>query len=373
MKIKKFLKIVGIIFGIFCLGFGLLLTAGFYLNARDSYLQKRSYADITSSRKLLHEAAQYASTYAVKDLAISDYVKGAIIRSDKGLEAINLFENNLNNNLKKSVDLTEQAAKTDPQIWDKFTELVNKRVDEKKQLYTLDKEYASNMHAYYNNQMSDEEWYKYSQETYPEKMASWNNLNKANTDFNIENKLEENPDFSVFNQVAISKKYKPTIKELLSSGDNISEEDTQVYYGIDDQQYPVISDLYDDLGTWVKKSTSNGYTGPEKYTITTSPAKPKAGDYLFIATTGTNLKEEKKLYYLFTSNSPDFNAFYTKTRGANAFSDKPYFLYKVTSQDLQNNNGKLKVEVKLKAEGNFHRVQNENYDDSAFIEYNLMN
>lgn len=373
MKVKKILKILGVIFGICCLGFIGLFVAGTYLNARDAYQQKRVFADINNARDLLHQSAEAASIYSVKDLAISDYVKGAIIRSEKGLEAINLFENNINTNLKKSVDLTEQAAKIDPKAWDKFTELINKRLDEKKQLYALDKEYLDNMRAYYKDQMTDEAWNKYANETYPAKMASWNTLNKANTDFNIENNLEQNPDYSAFNQQAINNMYKPTIKQLLANGRETSEEDNQVYYGIDDQQYPVISEVYDDLGTMVKKSVSNGYTGPEKYTVTTSPTNLKTGDYLFIGATGTNLKEDKKLYYLFTSNSPDFNTFYGQTRGTNIYSEKPYFLYKVTSKDLQNTNGKMKVEVKVRAEGSLHRFQSESYDDSTFLEYNLTN
>ncbi len=373
MKVKKILKILGVIFVVFCLGFAGLFVAGTYLNARDAYQQKRVFADINNARDLLHQSAEAASIYSIKDLAISDYVKGTIIRSEKGLEAINLFENNLNTNLKKSVDLTEQAAKIDPQAWEKFTELINNRLDEKKQLYALDKEYLDNMRAYYNNQMTDEMWNKYANETYPAKMASWNTLNKANTDFNIENNLEQNPDYSAFNQQAINNRYKPTIKELLAGEKETNAEDSQVYYGINDQQYPIISEVYDDLGTIVKQSASNGYTGPEKYTVTTSSTNLKAGDYLFIAATGTNLKEDKKLYYLFSSNSPDFTAFYTQTRGANAFSEKPYFLYKVTPQDFQNANGKLKVEVKLKSDGISHRMQNGKYDDSSFIEYNLTN
>lgn len=370
---KSILKKIGLGILIFCLVLVLGFLTLLYMNGYSEYQIKRSFIDINAARNLLHESARYASLYADKDLAISDYIKGTLIRSDKGLEAINLFEGNLNSNLKKSVDLVEQAAKNDPHVWDKFTELINKRVEEKTQLYALDREYLDNMRAYYNDQMTDEAWNKYANETYPAKMASWNTLNKANTDFNIQNKLEEDPDASVFNQKAVIARYKPSIKEVLAGVPESNEEPTQVYYGIEDQQYPVISEIYDDYGDTVKVSSSNGYDGPDTYINTTSATKLKAGDFIFIAAVGTNLKEEKKLYYLFTSNSPDFNAFYGQSRGSGVYTDKPYFLYKVTPKDLQSTNGKMKIEVRLKAEGNSHRIQSGNYDDSAFIVYNLTN
>lgn len=368
--IKKLTKKFLIPFVLSCivLGLGFLLVGivGLY----GDYKKELPYTDIESARNLMHEASNYALTYSQKMQAISEVYGNVLIRSKEGLETLRLYKENLENNLTKSVELTKQAQEKDPHIWNKLTELINKRVDEKQQLYVLDKEFYDNMQKVYDEQMTESEWNNYLNNVYPVKITAWNKLNQDNTNFNIANNIEENPEYTALDYATVKQKYKPTLKGFMSDfWKDTPEESTESYE--DSAPFPIISRVYDSVGNMVKVSEFNKYVGPEKYKNNISSKPLKVGDYIFITAEPTDLVE-RKMYYLFTSNSLNFNSSYGQIRGKETYTEAPYFIYKVTSSDIKNTDGNLRIEVKISAEGNTHRVQEKNYDDSAYLEYPLI-
>lgn len=368
--IKKFIKKFLVPFVLSCVVLGLVSLIVLAIGMYGDYKKELPYTDIESARNLMHEASNYALTYSQKMQAISEVYGNVFIRSKEGLETLRLYRENLEGNLTKSVELTKQAQEKDPHTWNKLTELINKRVDEKQQLYVLDKEFYDNMQKVYDNQMTDSEWDSYSNSVYPVKIAAWNKLNQENTNFNIANNIEVNPDYTVLDYALVQRKYKPSFRGFISDfWYGTSEETTESYE--DTARFPIVSMVYDDKGNTVKTSEFNKYVGFDKYKNNISQKPLEVGDYIFVTAESADLAE-RKMYYLFTSNSPDFNASYGQIRGKEAYTETAYFIYQVTANDIKNTGGNLKIEIRISAEGDTHRVQGKNYDDSAYIEYPLV-
>ena len=368
--IKKLTKKFLIPFVLSCvvLGLGFLIIG--IIGLYGDYKKQLPYTDIETTREILHEASQYAGIYSLKAQTISEEYGNVPIRSKEGLETIRLYQENLENNLAKSIELTKQAKAKDPHTWNKLTELVNKRVDERQQLYVIDKEIYDNMQKVYDQQMTEIEWDTYLNNVYPVKITAWKKLNQENTNFNIENNIETNPDYSELNQEVVNQKYKPSLRAFVIDFWNSTSEETVESYE-DTASFPIITAIYDDVGNVVKTSEFNKYTGLDKYKNNISQKPLKVGDYVFVSVESADLVE-RKMYYLFTSNSPDFNSSYEQIRGKETYTEAPYFIYQVTANDIKNTGGNLKIEVRISAEGSTHRVQDKNYDDSAYIEYPLI-
>ncbi|RJR28025.1 hypothetical protein C4561_00780 [candidate division WWE3 bacterium] len=337
------------------LGFGVTLIIAF-----DNYKQDLVFNDIEHTRNLLHKAYDYATLYTTKSLAVEEMYSHALIRSPEGHEVVRLFEDNLNTNLKKSVELTTEAKNTNPRVWSKLTELLDKRLSEKLKLVDIEEDYIAKMRLYEQQEMSDEEWNNYSQKTYPALIDEWNQLSQNNTQFNIDNKIELNPPYEELDNIAISK-YKPTLTGLFKDFWGGNPEVTESYE--DTEPYPIITYLSDDHGNETKLSEYNKYSGIETFNNNDFPTPLKVGDYIFIGV-GTQDLVERKMFYKFSSNSGMFNKYYSEKRPENeGFTEKGYFLYKVQEQDNNSTDGKLKIEVIIKSDGDTHRLKQEGIDD----------
>ncbi len=345
------------------LGFGVVLITAF-----DNYKQELVFKDIEKTRNLLHKASDYATVYTTKNLAIEEMYSQALIRSPEGREVNRLFEDNLNANLTKAVELTTEAKNANPQTWTKMTELIDKRLAEKQKLVEIEKDYVTKMGLYEQQRMSDEEWNNYSQKTYPSLIKEWNELNQSNTQFNIDNKIELNPPYEELEKDAVSK-YKPTLTGLFKDFWGGKTEVIESYE--DTEAYPIITYFADDRGNEIKLSEYNKYSGYETYKNNAFSTPLKVGDYILLGV-GTQDLVERKMFYKFTSNSEAFNKYYADTRPENAgFTEKGYFLYKIQDQDLTDTNGKLNIRADIKADSKNNRTANQGIDDSISASYPL--
>lgn len=341
------------------LGFGVVLIIAF-----DNYKQELVFKDIEKTRNLLHKASDYATVYTTKNLAIEEMYSQALIRSPEGREVNRLFKDNLNTNLTKAVELTTEAKNVNPHTWTKLTELIDKRLAEKQKLFEIEKDYVNKMGLYEQQRMSDEEWNNYSQKTYPSLIKEWNEHNQNNTQFNIDNKIELNPSYEELEKDAISK-YKPTLTGLFKDFWGGKTEVTESYE--DAEAYPIITYFADDRGNEIKLSEYNKYSGYETYKSNTFTTQLKVGDYILLGV-GTQDLVERKMFYKFSSNSEAFNKYYAVIRPENGgFTEKGYFLYKLSEDDLKE--VPLRFNVTIKAEGTQHRNKESGYDDSSYIEY----
>ncbi len=362
----RFTKKILIPFIASCLFLGFIGFCIVLIGAFDNYKQKLVFADIENTRNILHKASDSAALYATKNVAIEEMYGQSPIRSAEGREVTRLFEDNLNLNLKKAVDLTTEAKNTNPQTWADFTELINKRLIEKQKLFDIEEDYVNQMRLYEQQKISDEEWDNYSQKTYPNLINEWNELNKNNTQFNIVNKIELNPPYEELEKNALSK-YKPTFTGLVKDFWVSNPEIVEKYE--DTEAYPIIIYVSDDRGNEIRSSEYNRYSGYETYKNNIFPTPLKVGEYILIGV-GTQDLVERKMFYKFSSNSETFNKYYTEKRPANdGFTERGYLLYKVHPEESAI--GQLEITVSIRAESDKHRVPQTKIDDQVTVYYRV--